>query len=88
MKNEKVAKGRIIGLVGPCSLTYSTYHAARHYGRAAKCLMNEDPKSDSKSAKENENHLIECFRYLGWDHAVRLSESTLPAKFPLSYRPF
>ena len=61
---------------------------SRHYGRAAKCLMNEDPKSDSKSAKENENHLIECFRYLGWDHAVRFGKSNLPAKFPLSYRPF
>jgi len=69
---------------------FLTRHAYvhRHYGRAAKCLMNEDPKSDSKSAKENENHLIECFRYLGWDHAVRFGKSNLPAKFPLSYRPF
>ena len=58
----------------------------RKFLRVAQLLMIDlDLDLDSKEARKQ---LLECWAGLGWDHALRLGKSNLPAQFPLSYRLF
>ncbi|XP_023932445.1 tripeptidyl-peptidase 2 [Lingula anatina] len=59
--------------------------AHKHYGRALKVLQKQN---DEKNTKENDLKIIEIYRTLGWDHAVKQYENLLLIKYPAGFRLF
>jgi len=54
----------------------------------AKALKLSVKQVEEKNTKELNAQVVELLGKMGWDHAARLLERSLPAKFPVSYQPF
>lgn len=57
----------------------------RQFGRALKAVMKQQ---ENKSSKEFDEHLIECFKRLGWNFAVNHLKRSQIVSYPPSYRVF
>ncbi|KAG6441933.1 hypothetical protein O3G_MSEX002060 [Manduca sexta] len=68
-------------------INYGVWHCftLKQWGRAIKLLTKI---LEDRPSKEVEERLIEAYNQIGWHHLARITEATLPIKYPSTYRPF
>ncbi|XP_034947596.1 tripeptidyl-peptidase 2 isoform X1 [Chelonus insularis] len=60
-------------------------HINKHYGRYLKLLTRY---YEDKPIKDIDERFVEIARTLGWNHWARHISSSLPTRYPKSYKPF
>ncbi|XP_020282375.1 tripeptidyl-peptidase 2 isoform X2 [Pseudomyrmex gracilis] len=60
-------------------------HINKHYGRYLKLLLRY---YEEKPLKEIDEKCIEIAKILGWEHWARLLTTSIPSRYPATYKPF